>query len=491
MSASPITAEAAYAAAPKDVPAWLASLGLEMTIGGADAPSGAYRQVIDPCSEQPLAAYPEADIGHLERAATAAAAAFRFWSAEDWATRRAALERFADLLLAHRFELALIVASESGRPLRRAWSEITFSIDYVRILAAQVLPPRRLDRPGLRVSLTHKALGVVGAIAPWNAPVILAVAKIANALIVGDTIILRPSPFTPLSALYLGRIGRAAFPPGVLNVITGDAGVGAAMTTHPTIAKISFTGSTATGKLIAAAAAPTLKRLTLELGGNDAAIVLADADVAAVAQTVFNVSLGNAGHFCAAIKRLYVHDSLYDAVCEALTALIGTTVLGGGFVPEVTMGPVQNRPQFERVWAYFDDAVDRGAKVIAGGNRFDGPGLFIPPTLVDGISHGVRLVDEEQFGPVLPVMRFTDEEAVLSLANDTAYGLGGSVWSRDIDHATALAERMQVGTAWINQHGAFTASLPMAFAKESGVGSDYAEFGLAEHSRVMLINARL
>ena len=155
------------------------------------------------------------------------------------------------------------------------------------------------------------------------------------------------------------------------------------------------------------------------------------------------------------------------------------------------MGPVQNRPQFERVWSLFDDAMAHGARVIAGGKRFDRPGLFIPPTLVDGISHGVKLVDEEQFGPVLPIMRFTDEESVLAQANDTKYGLGGSVWSRDVDHAVAMAERLVVGTAWINQHGAFTASLPMAFAKESGIGCDYAEFGLAEHTRLMLVNARL
>jgi acyl-CoA reductase-like NAD-dependent aldehyde dehydrogenase len=263
------------------------------------------------------------------------------------------------------------------------------------------------------------------------------------------------------------------------------------MVAHEKIAKISFTGSTATGKLIAAAAAPTLKRLTLELGGNDAAIVLADADVSAVAATVFNISFGNAGHFCAAIKRLYVHDDVYEELCAALAVLIDGAVLGPQFDPAVTMGPVQNRPQFDRIWRLFDDAVAQGGQILKGGARHDGPGLFIPPTLVAGIGHGVALVDEEQFGPVLPILRFSDEEKALSLANDSSLGLGGSVWTRDLEHGIALAERLDVGSAWINQHGAFSAALPMPFAKQSGIGMDYAEFGLLEHSQAFLVNAKI
>jgi acyl-CoA reductase-like NAD-dependent aldehyde dehydrogenase len=481
----------AYQRAPSDPETWLAALELRMVIGGAEFVGDAIREVLDPCTEKAIALYPEAGIADLERAVAAAGAAFPDWSGAAWERRREALEAFADLLAAHHETLSIIVACESGRPLRRCWSEVSFAIDYVRIIAAAQLPPIRLDRANLRVELKRKALGVVCAIAPWNGPVILAVAKIANALLAGDTLVLRPSPFTPLSALYMGRLGLEVFPAGVMNVITGDASVGAAMTTHPKVVKISFTGSTATGRLIAAAAAPTLKRLTLELGGNDAAIVLPDADLDQLVETVFQVSLGNAGHFCAAIKRLYVHRDIQQRVSAALVARCKKAVMGTRFDPRVDMGPVQNRPQFDRIWSLFDDAVAHGARVLCGGERHAGPGLFIPPTLVDGIGHGVRLVDEEQFGPVLPIIPFDDENEALRLANDSPYGLGGSIWTADIDRGVVLADRLEAGTAWVNQHGAFTAALPMAFAKDSGIGMDYAEYGLAEHSRAMLINARL
>ncbi|WP_375395419.1 aldehyde dehydrogenase family protein [uncultured Sphingomonas sp.] len=485
------TIDDVYHRVSKDPASWLAGLTLTMTIDGADVAGAPRGIVIDPCSETPIADYPDATVAHVDLAVRAARRAFADWSARSWEARRAALNRFADLLAAHHDELAAIVACESGRPLRRAWAECRFAVDYVRTIAAASVSDRRFDRPGLSVGLTHRSLGVVAAIAPWNGPVILAVAKIANALLAGDTLVLRPSPFTPLSALYMGRLGREAFPPGVFNVITGDASVGAAMTMHADVAKISFTGSTETGKRIAIAAAPTLKRLTLELGGNDAAIVLPDADVAAVAGTIFEISLGNAGHFCAAVKRLYVHEDIYGAVRDALAAKAHAAVLGANFDSATTMGPVQNRPQFDRIWALFDDAVANGARIVAGGVRGDRPGLFIPPTLVDGIGHGVALVDEEQFGPVLPLISFRNAEDAVRMANDSPYGLGGSIWTADIVAGIALAARLEVGTAWVNQHGAFTAALPMPFAKQSGIGIDYAEYGVGEHMRPMLINAKV
>jgi aldehyde dehydrogenase (NAD+) len=483
--------EAAYDHVPPDPAAWLAGLGLRMTINGEDGPDAPRADVIHPGTEHPIATYPEADAAHLEAAVEAAAAAFPAWAAQPWQTRREALGRFADQLQAAQQDFSVILACESGRPLRLTYNEMVYAIQYVRILAAMELPARDLSRPGLRAELKRKALGVVGAIAPWNAPVVLGVAKIANALLVGDTMVLRPSPFTPLSALYMGMLGRGIFPPGVFNVITGDASIGAAMCAHPKIAKISFTGSTATGKKIAAAAAPTLKRLTLELGGNDAAIVLPDADIGALAQTVFAISLRNCGHFCAAIKRLYIHADIYDDVCDALIALTKTAVLGTSFDPAATMGPLQNRPQFDRVWSLFDDAMAEGGRLLTGGYRIDRPGFFMPPTLIDGLDHEVRLISEEQFGPVLPLIRFEDATLALQMANNTTYGLGGSIWTRDIDRGIALANRLEVGTAWVNQHGAFTAALPMPFAKDSGIGIDYAEYGLAEHARAMLVNARL
>ncbi len=481
----------AYRTAPADRRAWLRSLDLQMTIGGLPIPAPGRHRVVDPASGTDLVDYPEAALADLDRAVMAARGAYPGWAATAWQERRAALERFADLVEAHATALSWLITCETGRPLRRAWSEIAMTGDYLRTLAACELPDRAFDRAGMRATLTRRPLGVVGAIAPWNAPVILAAAKISNALLAGNTMVLRPSPFTPLSALYLGRLGCDAFPPGVLNVITGDAAVSAAMVAHPGIAKISFTGSTATGKRIAAAAAPTLKRLTLELGGNDAAIVLPDADLDAVAENVFALSLANCGNFCAAVKRLYVHESIYDALRAALVARCDGVILGDGFDPATTMGPIQNRPQFERIKDLFDDAVAAGGRVITGGIGASGPGFFIPPTLMDGLNHGVRLVDEEQFGPILPLLRFRDVEDALRLANDSEYGLGGSVWTSDREAGTTLARRLEVGTAWVNQHGGFSAALPMAFAKQSGIGIDYAEFGLDEHTQRMLLNVRL
>ena len=483
--------DALYRRAPADTGAWLESLSLAMTIDGEDAPATRFGRVIDPCREVVLTRYPDATTEHVDRAVAAARRAFLHWSRQSRDAYRSALQHFADLMAAHHDDLAMIVACESGRPLRRAWNEILFAIGYVRTIAAAELPSIRFDRPGIRAELIYRPLGVVAAIAPWNGPVILAAAKIANALLAGDTMVLRPSPFTPLSALYLGLLGRQAFPPGVLNVITGDAVVGAAMTTHVGVAKISFTGSTATGKRIAVAAAPTLKRLTLELGGNDAAIILADADIAAVAKAIFEISLGNAGHFCAAVKRLYIHEDIYADVRSALAECAHAAVLGANFDPATTMGPVQNRPQFDRIWALIDDAVARGGRVICGGERGERPGLFIPPTLVEGIGHGVALVDEEQFGPVLPLLPFRDVADAVRLANDSDYGLGGSVWTRDAEQGQAIARQLEVGTAWVNQHGAFNAALPMPFAKQSGIGMDYAEFGVAEHMAAQLINVKL
>ncbi len=480
----------AYARAPRDPAAWLRDMELQMTIDGVAAGASDRQAVVDPCTETRLVDCPEGDVGHLNRAVDAASRAFAGWAATPWDERRAALNRLADALADARESLAFIITSETGRPLWRALNEAELAIAYLRTLAAVDLGPRRLDRDGLKVELRRKPLGVACAIAPWNSPVVLAIAKIANALIAGDTLVLKPSPFTPLSALYMGQLARSVLPPGVLNVITGGAAVGAGMAAHPGVAKLSFTGSTAVGKLIAAAGAPSLKRLTLELGGNDAAIVLADADPQAVAEAVNNVSLANVGQFCAAIKRLYVHEALYDEVRAAIVAKADATVQGPGFDPLSDMGPVQNRLQFERVTSLLDDAVRRGARVLTDGGQAASPGLFIRPTLVEGVGHGVALVDEEQFGPVLPLMRFSDEDEVVALANDSAYGLGGSVWTADVERGVAVADRLQVGTAWINQHGAFTAALPMPFARDSGLGTDYAEYGVLEHTRAMLINAK-
>lgn len=483
-------AETIYSEVPASVSGWIASLRLQQTIANRDVAADR-REVVHPADGEVIAECPEAKVSDVDAAVDAARDAFPGWAALSWSARRERLEAFADALDRNRKALAFIIAAETGRPLRRAWTEVFFSVDYVRTIAAQELPETVYDRAGLRARLVHRPLGVVGAIAPWNAPVVLAVAKIANALLAGDTIVLRPAPQTPLSALFMGQLAREVFPAGVYNTITGDASVGAAMASHPGIAKISFTGSTGTGRLIAAAAAPTLKKLTLELGGNDAAIVLDDANPADVAACAYAISLQNAGQFCAAIKRLYVHEKLYGAVRDRLLMLMENAAAGSPFDAATTMAPLQSQAQLDRVKGFADDAAARGCTVhqqpFAAGTR----GYFMAPALVEGAAAGMPLVDEEQFGPVLPIMPFTDEDAVLALANEGEYGLGGSVWSGDVDRAIALASRLESGSAWVNQHGAYNASLPLPFAKQSGLGMDYAHFGVLEHARAMLINARV
>ncbi|MFC0203604.1 aldehyde dehydrogenase family protein [Novosphingobium soli] len=483
-------AETIYSEIPKSVPGWIASLRLEQTIANRDVPA-ARRSVVHPADGAVIAECPEAGVADVDAAVAAAREAYPGWAALSWSARRARLEAFADALFQNRKALAFIIAAETGRPLRRAWSEVFFSVDFVRTIAAQDLPETVYDRAGLKARLVHRPLGVVGAIAPWNAPVILGVAKIANALLAGDTIVLRPAPQTPLSALFMGLLAREVFPAGVYNTITGDAAVGAAMAAHPGIAKISFTGSTQTGRLIAAAAAPTLKKLTLELGGNDAAIVLDDADPAEVAACAYRISLENAGQFCAAIKRLYVHESLYGAVRDRLLMLMETASAGSPFEATSTMAPLQSQAQLDRVTGFAEDAAARGCTVHQRPFAADTQGYFMAPALVEGCEAGMPLVDEEQFGPILPIMPFRDEEAVLAAANAGEYGLGGSVWSADVERALALAARLESGTAWVNQHGAYSAGLPLPFAKQSGVGMDYAHFGVLEHARAMLLNARV
>ena len=387
--------ETIYADVPDDLAGWLAAQQLSLTIGGADA-AAAEEQVIHPASGKPIASYPQSGAEHVDAAVMAADRAFAGWSRTPVAERRRMLEQFADILWERRVTIAMLIAAETGRPLRRAFSELFFSVNYVRTLASQELVERDYSQEGIRARLVHRPLGVAAAIAPWNGPVILAVAKIANALLAGDTLVLRPAPQTPLSALYMGMIARDIFPAGVFNVITGDAGVGAALVEHRNVAKISFTGSTATGRLIAAAAAPGLKRLTLELGGNDAAIVLDDADLDAVAGAVYRISLENAGQFCAAIKRLYVHASVHDRLRDRIADLMQGAVAGSAFDRQSTLAPLQSAAQHSRVQGFLDNALLRGARRtgpdLSSSGVEVGGGFFMAPALVEGSDEDFALV---------------------------------------------------------------------------------------------------
>jgi acyl-CoA reductase-like NAD-dependent aldehyde dehydrogenase len=296
----------------------------------------------------------------------------------------------------------------------------------------------------------------------------------------------KPAPTTPLTTLKFGELCARILPPGVVNVIADQNDLGAVLSAHPDVAKVAFTGSTATGRKVMAGAAGTLKRLTLELGGNDAAVVLDDADPKAVAEGIYAAAMANTGQACVAIKRLYVHESIYDAVCDELSRLARETVVGDGLEPGTQMGPLQNRAQFERVKGFLEDARRNGA-IVAGG-LLEREGYFVRPTIVRDIPDNARLVREEQFGPILPVLRYSDIDEVITRVNDTEYGLGGSVWSADRDRALAVAARIDAGTVWVNQHLDMRPDIPVGGAKQSGVGVELGWEGLAEFTQTTILN---
>ncbi|NEA30987.1 aldehyde dehydrogenase family protein [Streptomyces sp. SID13031] len=456
-----------------------AVLGRSATINGELSPATAFFDVVNPATGKVFAQAPACEREHVDQAMTAARDAFRTWQADD-DTRRVALRAMADTLDAAVGELAPVLTAEQGKPLTEAHWEIGGAAQWLRYYADLDLPREVVqDDDSEFVEVIRRPLGVVAAITPWNYPIMLAMWKIAPALRAGNTMVLKPSPFTPLSTLALGEIWREVLPPGVLNVIAGPDPLGAWMTTHPIPRKISFTGSTATGKRVAAAAADDLKRVTLELGGNDPAIVLPDADPAQIAEKLFWGAFANNGQICMAVKRVYVSENQRDELVEALAVLARDVVVGDPLSPDTRLGPVNNRPQFDRVSDLVADALAHGAVAAAGGEALDRPGYFYAPTILSGAQDGSRIVDEEQFGPVLPVVGYRDLDEVIERVNRGNYGLTASVWSADVERAAAVSARLDCGQVTVNSHGsAARPHLPFSGHKWSGVGVENGPWGL-------------
>jgi acyl-CoA reductase-like NAD-dependent aldehyde dehydrogenase len=389
----------------------------------------------------------------------------------------------------HQDSLAELLTREQGKPLAQAREEITRATVQAEGMATIEIKPELItDTAERRIELQYVPLGVVGIIIPWNAPVNLSAGPLTSALYTGNTAILKPSPFAPLTTLKIGELLRDIFPRGVVNVLAGGDELGQWMCEHSGIAKISFTGSVATGKKVMAAAAGTLKRVTLELGGNDAAIVLDDADIKAIAPKLFFAATVNSGQVCMAVKRIYAHESVYEALCAALLDEACKARVGDGLAADTQIGPIQNARQYQRVQELLADTRARGASLHAGAALPSGRGYFIAPTIVTEVPDDARIVQEEQFGPVIPLLKYRDIDDALRRANDTRYGLAGSVWSSNIARATEVANRMDVGTVWINQHRATAANVPFGGAKESGIGRHYSVLGLKSNMEARVIS---
>ena len=459
-----------------------------LIIDGKKQPTDKTFDVINPATGAVFAQAPECSRDQLDLAVEAASRAFRSWK-NDEVVRREALAACAGILKSSAKDLGEILTTEQGKTFQQAKGEFEWAAWWIEEVLSMEIPIDLVaDNEQQRIELRRKPLGVIGAIMPWNYPIILSISKIAPALLVGNTMVLKPSPYTPLSSLRMGELFSSVLPPGVLNIVSGGDELGAWITGHPGIQKVTFTGSIETGKKIAQSTASHLSRVILELGGNDAALVLPDVDPKQIAAEIFDSAFSQNGQACIAIKRLYVHESVYDEMVEELSKLAEKVVLGDGLDPEVNIGPINNLEQLERVIELTEDAREHGARIVTGGKRLDHPGYFFPPTIVTNITDGIRLVDEEQFGPVLPVIPFADINEVIARANATDFGLGGSVWTHDLDRGMDLAARLECGSAAVNHHTKFHPKVPFGGAKQSGYGIQNGTLGLDELCQLQVIS---
>ncbi|MBX3595886.1 aldehyde dehydrogenase family protein [Sphingomonas sp.] len=462
-----------------------------MTIGGNAVVGASMFDVVNPANETVIGQAPDATKEQLDAAVAAARRAFPAWAATPIDERRALIDKLGDAVLANIDGLKRLLTSEQGKPHADAEGEIGGAGYWLKGASTIELPVTVNEDSADRYSETrHVPLGVVGAIAPWNFPMVLAMFKVGPALLAGNTMVLKPSPFTPLTTLKFGELAATILPPGVLNVVSGGDHLGPWLTEHPDIDKVSFTGSTETGRRVMRSASSTLKRLTLELGGNDPAIVMPDVDVEALAEKLFWAAFTNNGQICIATKRMYVHEDIYEPLKEALVAYAKTVKVGDGAEQGTQLGPINNRPQYERVLDLIRDARDNGYKFLLGGEQSDAPGFFVPITIIDNPPEESRIVQEEQFGPILPLLKFSNVDDAVARANASEYGLGASVWSRDDEAAFALAARIQSGTVWVNETQHLTPLAAFGGMKQSGMGVEGGTEGLLEYTTAQTLVRR-
>ncbi|WP_282088474.1 aldehyde dehydrogenase family protein [Streptomyces tendae] len=446
--------------------------------------------VVDPATGEAFDEAPDQTPDALDALVERAHTAWRGWRA-DPAARTSALLAAADAVAAAEADLAPLLTREQGKPLTESYAEVARTAARMRYFAELEQGTRPIrDGRAVRSEIRWRSLGPVAAIVPWNFPLQLASAKFAPALAAGNTVVLKPSPHTPLATRLLGDVVADALPEGVLTIVTGREPLGARLASHEGIRHVTFTGSAPTGRAVARGAADSLARVTLELGGNDAAILLEDVDVERIADRLFWAAFRNCGQVCMAVKRVYAPARLYSRVVEALADRARATVVGPGLEPGSQLGPLNNAAQLSRIEDCTARALAGGARAAAGGHRPGPPGYFFAPTVLADVPPDSPVVTEEQFGPVLPVLPYDSLDDAVEAANGTRYALGGSVWSADPERAEAVADRLECGTAWINHHAELSLAQPFAGAKESGVGVAGGPWGLAGNLRPFVVHRR-
>ena len=456
-----------------------------MTINGATTTTLDTQPVFNPATKDVIAQVPDCSESQFETTVATARQAFVAWSKTPIEERQQLVARLGDLLEEHAEEFMALLTKEQGKPRSGAEWEIFGSAIWLKEIAKQTLPDEIIEENDERKVVTrYTPLGVVGAIVPWNFPMLLSIWKIAPALVAGCTVVLKPSPYTPLSNLKFVELAQQVLPPGVLSCISGGNDLGRWMTAHPDINKIAFTGSTETGRHVYRSAGETIKRVTLELGGNDPAIVMPDVDAKAVAPQLFWAAFQNNAQFCNATKRLYIHESVYDEVRDALVEYINNEVkVGDGTDADTTLGPIQNSMQYGKVQDYFADCQNKGYSFAVGGEiDTNASGWFVPVTLVDNPPENSRIVQEEPFGPILPLLKWSDEDDVITRANDTIYGLGASVWGKDLEAIQRIGAQLEAGTVWLNEVHQYSPYQAFGGHKQSGLGCENSLHGLMEYT---------
>lgn len=456
--------------------------------GKAIAGTGEIINVINPANQQVIAAVSSASIEQLEQTILAAKHAFVSWQHTDEQSIINAFFRIADAVSHQKDEIAKLITQEQGKPLFLAQVEVDLTIGWIRYVAGLEIPVEHYEENGKQINIYNRPLGVIASVTPWNWPFMIAAWHIFPALKAKNTLVNKPSEFTPLSTIKLVEIINQHLPKGVCSLVLGNGKIGGALTAHPDVKKVTFTGSTQTGQRILQGAIADLKSVVLELGGNDVGIVLADANLDEAVPKIFQSAFLNAGQTCACLKRLYVHESVYDEVVERLVVLINAQIVGDGLDLATTFGPLQNKIQYEKVLDLIDDAVSMGANIIRSAQAIPENGYFIAPTLVTELDEQSALVQTEQFGPVLPILKFSHVEDVVHLTNQSEYGLGGSIWTQDLEQAQKLALTMETGTVWINSHSDLSPQVAFGGWKLSGLGYSFGLDGLLQYTHKQAIH---